>query len=418
MRILRTFIKHYALQNNILILTYWSFSDALIQAYTLPYVRIISKQLSSSSSIFLVTLEKDNSHLSVRSKNEIKDALKKEGIVWLPFSYKPFGVSAFFLWLKISTILIRIIILNKISTIHSWCTPAGAIGYFLAVTLRRKLILDSFEPHAELMVENGTWSRNGAAFKLLFWLERKQSERANVAILVTEGMRGYALKKYMKLPSKIFVKPACVDIEKFKPAMRKDPFLLKELQLTDKVVCVYAGKFGGIYLMSEVFDFFKAAHQHWGSKFAVLLLTSHTVDDIKKYCQQSSLDFSVVSIRFVPHNEVPVYMGLGDFAINPMKPIPTRRFSAPIKDGEYWAMGLPVVIPKDISDDSEIIEKYNAGAVLDDLSLPSYQKAIKKIDLLLAEHGEQLSDRIRSLAVRYRNFSIAEDIYKKIYQKD
>ena len=77
-----------------------------------------------------------------------------------------------------------------------------------------------------------------------------------------------------------------------------------------------------------------------------------------------------------------------------------------------------MVIPKDISDDSEIIEKYNAGAVLDDLSLPSYQKAIKKIDLLLAEHGEQLSDRIRSLAVRYRNFSIAEDIYKKIYQRD
>ncbi|MFZ1807211.1 MAG: hypothetical protein WAU36_08320, partial [Cyclobacteriaceae bacterium] len=245
-----------------------------------------------------------------------------------------------------------------------------------------------------------------------------QLERANIALMVTESMREYALQKYKKLPLQIFVKPACVNLEMFNLLQRKNPYLLKELKLTDKIVCVYAGKFGGIYLEKEVFDFFKVAHQHWGNNFAVLLLTNHLPIEIEKYCTQSLLDFSIVTIRFIPHSEVPVYMGLGDFAINPMKPIPTRKFSTPIKDGEYWAMGLPLVIPKDISDDSEIIEKHNAGAVLDDLSVISYQKAVKKIDLLLSENRDLLAKRIRSLAIGYRNFSIAENVYKKIYKMD
>jgi len=42
---------------NVLILTYWSYHDALIQTYTLPYVRIIKKYLPAKSKIFLVTLE-------------------------------------------------------------------------------------------------------------------------------------------------------------------------------------------------------------------------------------------------------------------------------------------------------------------------------------------------------------------------
>ena len=43
---------------NILVLTYWSYSDALIQAYTLPYLRIMLRVLPPGSKVHLVTLEK------------------------------------------------------------------------------------------------------------------------------------------------------------------------------------------------------------------------------------------------------------------------------------------------------------------------------------------------------------------------
>ena len=41
----------------------------------------------------------------------------------------------------------------------------------------------------------------------------------------------------------------------------------------------------------------------------------------------------------------------------PVKPVPTKRYCTPVKDGEYWALGLPVIITEGISDDSGIIRE-------------------------------------------------------------
>ncbi len=400
---------------NVLILTYWSYPDALIQSYTLPYVRIIRKNLPPGSSIFLLTLEKDQGILEKSKRAEIAAQLQKEGICWRPFAYKPFGVSAFFLWIGISLQLCSLIIRRKISVIHCWCTPPGAIGYFLSTLLNRTLILDSYEPHAEAMVENGTWKKNSIAYRLLFWLEKKQTQRACFIISATEGMRNYAAKKYGVTINNFLVKPACVNLELFSERNIKDEQLLKSFAFNEKVVCVYAGKFGGIYLEQEVFDFLKIAYDYWGSAFRVLLLTSHTAEEIENYCQRSNLPLEIVKVLFVSHLEVPNYMGLGDFAISPVKPIPTKRYCTPIKDGEYWALGLPIVIPNNISDDSEIIETNSIGAVLNSLDAASYKGAILKIDMLIKQPRKQTFDTIRLIAQRYRSFEIAEKVYKDIY---
>jgi glycosyltransferase involved in cell wall biosynthesis len=413
LRILRTFTGSYPVQNNILILTYWSFPDALIQTYTLPYVRIIRENLSSDSSIFLLTLEKNYSTLSLEKKNEIKDSLQKEGITWLPFPYKAFGISAFFMWIKVGAQLAKLIISNRIATIHSWCTPAGAIGYLLANALNRKLILDSFEPHAESMVENGTWRRESLAFKLLFWLEKKQTQKATYIISATEGMREYAKRKYNVDIENFFVKPACVDLDLFSNDVLNDQQLRRQLGLENKIVCVYAGKFGGIYLEDDIFDFINIAASHWGEAFRFLILTNHSREEIAAYCNRANVKLDCIVMKFVPHNEVPRYMGLADFAITPVKPIPTKRYCTPIKDGEYWALGLPIVISKNISDDSDIIETNNIGVVLNTFSREAYQDAVLKIDVLRKQ--SDLRERIQSIAKKYRSFDIAEKVYREVY---
>lgn len=401
--------------SNVLILTYWSYSDALIQTYTLPYVRIIKRKLPPHSLVYLVTLEKKTLRLGKLKRDSVAAELKNEGIYWQPFTYRPFGLLAFFLWLGIFLNLCNLIIRKKISIIHCWCTPAGGIGYFLSLLLNRKLILDSYEPHAEAMVENGTWKKNGLAFRLLFWLEKKQTQRANDVISTTEGMREYALKKYHVNISRFYVKPACVDFTLFSEGDLKNKQLLNQLGLLDKLVCVYAGKFGGIYLDREVFDFIKVATRHWGNAFRFLILTNHSRQEIEAYCNRAGVDMNCVVIKFVPHNEVPRYMGLADFALTPVKPIPTKRYCTPIKDGEYWALGLPVVIPANISDDSMIIERNDIGAVLYHLDKDAYLQAVIDIDRILQSPRMEIFQKIRSIAKQYRSFDLAEGIYKKVY---
>lgn len=169
----------------------------------------------------MVTLEKDRNALKELNRLETSKILETQGIRWLPFPYKPFGPLAILLWAKVFPYLGYLVIKNRISYIHSWATPPGAIAYFLSVCFNRQLVLDSYEPHAEAMVENGTWRKNSIAFRLLFWLEKKQTQRAAYVIATTEGMQDYAKVKFGIHLNNFYVKPACVDLDLFRKRKSK-----------------------------------------------------------------------------------------------------------------------------------------------------------------------------------------------------
>lgn len=390
---------------NILVLTYWSFSDALIQTYTLPYLKQIAEVLSEESKIYLVTLEKNNSSGIIE--------LEGSNLINIQYPYSAFGLAASLSWLKNIFSLKNIIKKNNIDVIHAFCTPAGMIGYILSRLSHRPLILDSYEPHSEAMVENGEWTKNSLSFKLLFYFEKKQSQRATTIIGTTPGMKDYALRKYNVAVKDFYFKPACVDLEIFKPDVKKNTQLINELQLNNKIVCVYAGKFGGIYLKNEVFEFYKACYQKWNDNFVALILTSHPEEEINNLITLYNLPKTIFRIIFVQHAQIHKYIGLGDFAITPVKPVPTKKYCTPIKNGEYWALGLPIVITKNISVDSNIIDTNNTGFVLKELNMAEYQKAVEKISALLSDNT--LTLKIRQIAERERNYSISKTIYRTIY---
>ena len=401
---------------NLLVLTYWDFRDALVQTYTLPYLRIIQQHQSQDARIYFLTLEKDPQFASSVEGARYRENLGASRIVWLPKSYKSYGIGSMIRWISWLAQLRGIVIRNRIDTIHAFATPAGAAGYLLSILTGASLVLDSYEPHAEAMVENGTWNRRGVAFRLLFKLEKLQTRRAKAVIGTTSGMLEYAKRNYGDTIRNFYVKPACVDLTLFShPPSQIKSKVLEEWKWTGKIICVYAGKLGGIYLDREVFDFLKAASDYWGDRFRFLFLTNQTREEVMTWCERSGFEFENLKMLFVPHKEVPKYLSLADFAITPVKPVPTKRYCTPIKDGEYWAMGLPVVIPDNISDDSNIVRRESIGAVLNSLDQASYKSALTTIDSLLSEPKNELMDRMRSVAVRYRDFAIAEEVYGKVY---
>lgn len=401
--------------NNVLVLTYWSYQNALIQTYTLPYVRLIKSNLPAGSKIYLFTIEQSNFKMSDKQWLEEKNNLDKEGIVLIRLTYAHFGIKMIGRLISTYFKLKKLIKIEKVSTIHAWCTPAAALGYFLSRATNRPLIIDSYEPHAESMVENGTWSRSGLKFKLLFWLEKKQSRKANTVIALTEGMKKYAKKKYNATFKNYHVKPAMVDLNKFKWDIETYHLLREKNNLNDKLICLYAGKLGGIYLEEEVFDFFKTAYNYWGDKLKIFLLTDKSKSEVTQLVNSKSIPESCIETKFVAFEKIHEYFQLADFAINPVKPVPSKRYCTSIKDGEYWAAGLPVIITKGISDDSDIIDENNIGYVLKELSENEYKLACNKIDSLVKNDKKELRNTIMSIAEKYRNFKVAEEIYKNIY---
>jgi len=398
---------------NVLILTYWSYKDALIQTYTLPYVRYINKYLSSKSKVYLLTIENPFYKMSDNEWAKEKTKLEQENIILLRFKYSNFGYKMILRFSYIFLSLIKLIFTRNITHLHGWGMPGGAIGYILSIITGKTLIIDSYEPHAEPSVENGDWNTNSKAFKILFWLEKKMSKRTQTVIALTQGMRNYAKEKYNTTFQNYYIKPSLVDLNKFSFEQIGD----KPNKYREHIVGLYAGKFGGIYLEKEVFDLFKVAYNYWGEKLKILILSNTPKEEILEFANRVEIPNHIFEVLFVNYSEIEQYFKLADFAINPVKPVPSKRFCTSIKDGEYWAMGLPVIITKNISDDSDIIENEDIGYVLKELNNQEYLNAIEKIDNLIKKDRHLLRVKIRDIAIKYRSFTIAEKVYKDIYKE-
>lgn len=401
---------------NILVLTSWPLQSGLIQAYTLPYLGMIRERVSPASRISLVTMERAAPGNPLREPEALRVRLEESGIDWIPLPYRPFGILAACL-MAAHTLRLAVHCLSRdIRAIHAFCTPAGGVGCLLSVALGIPLVLDSYEPHADAMVELGVWKSRGAAFRILHALERLQSHRARAVIAATASMRSYAESRFGVRFEKFFVKPACVDLGRFRRVDSRTSPLARRLGLEGKVVCVYAGKLGGIYLEEEVFEIFKAAGEHWGPRFRALLLSGDDRSKVRALCVRVGFDPDRLVHEYVPYHEMPDYLAVADFALTPVRPVPTKSHCTPIKDGEYWAMGLPVLITPGISTDSEIIGRERIGVVLKDLSQESYRRAIQEIDELMAgESTDALRARVRGAAETHRSFAVARPAYDGVY---
>ena len=399
---------------NILVVTQWGYEEGLIQSYTLPYLRIIH-EVNPGRKIYLITQEKSGLDADKDKLQKIQKELDAFNIILLPERYRRAGLAKYFYSGFNLAKHIAYVFSKGIKYIHTFCTPAGGYGYLLSKMTGRKLVVDSYEPHAEDMLECGVWQKEQFAFRVLDSLEKKQAVHADHLIATTATMVAHTEKRFgIKIPE-YEVKPACVDLEKFVYDEEKAARVRKDLGFEGKIVSVYAGKFGDFYLKEEVFEFYKAAFDYWGKKFHVLLLSDIPPSDLDQYCSQFNLPRESFTLIKSPHHMVPVYLSAADFGLSPYRPTPSKKFCTPIKNGEYWALGLPVLITKDISIDSDIIEQKNIGYVLKSLDRAEYEKAVRKIDELLQSDRNELRSTIRQVAVQQRSYSIAENIYEKIY---
>lgn len=386
---------------NILVLTYWNHSDALVQTYTLPYVEMMSKHLNENEKIYLVTLNNDD-NLANAPQNF------GEKIVHIPLKYYPFSPKMGFNILKMITNLKKVIKQNNIQKIHAWCTPAGVIGYILSKRTNTPLIIDSYEPHAESMVENGEWQANSKAYKILHWFERKMSAHAEAVIALSSKMKEYAKEKYYVELKQFYIKPAL-----FVEKGSQIKLTRTELNIDENAtVGIYAGKFGGIYLFDETLDLIKAS-QDFFEKHYFIILTANDAIEVQKKMKEKGIDLSKVLVKKVPQNEVSAYMKLADYAINPVKPVPSKRCCTSIKDTEYWQVGLPIIISKNIGDDSDLIHNNNLGYVLQAYNEIEFNNAFLKINELIED--QELNKRIQTSILPLRKKYVAEEIYCKIY---
>lgn len=403
-------------KNTILIFAYYSFYDPVFQSAVLPYFREFPGK--KDFHFVLITFEQKKYRTSEQQRADIKEELQKQNITWYNVNWHS---GSFKVLKKLFDFIVGIcftaylIIKYKVNIIYSEAFPGAIISHFLSRFFRVPHIVHSFEPHTDYMVEAGVWSEKSWEAVLLKTYEKKIALKCYAIFTAT----GKMIERLRQAGVKCIIEkvPSCVDINHFKYRPDKREAIRNSLGIKDEeCVIVYLGKFGGMYLDSEVFDFYAYCLKYSRLQFRLLIFTPDDYGIVKEFIREKELDESLFVIGTLKKEDIPSYLSAADFGLVPVRQKPSKRFCSPIKDGEYWACGLPIIIPEGISDDYIYAEQYGIGISVKDFTDKSLIEVVKQIDDWMANKSrEDVRYKARKFVEQDRNVEHYKLLYRKVF---
>ncbi|MBC6607171.1 glycosyltransferase [Hymenobacter sp. BT188] len=393
----------------ILFLSYWGLDDPLTISTVFPHLQLL-QQRPDVETVLLVTIERNG------MKPGFQPSFPAHKLTYAPLVSAP-GRNVLITktddFLRFPNELVKLAAEQRSTFLLARGAPAGALAYLVWKQNKLPFYVESFEPHADYMLESGVWKSYDPRYLFQRHWERKQKQLALGLMPVAENYRQQLIQEGVPA-DKIVTVPCSVDVAAFGFDETKRRRVRHQLSFAlDAPVGIYVGKFGDIYYDSEAFDLFKATANHFGPAFRLIILTPNAQSEVRAKLAKVGLTETQVFVTKAPHTDVPGYLSAADFAFAPIKPAPCRLFCSPIKVGEYWAAGLPVLLTEGVGDDSAIIRQEGGGAVFDLDQPASIPAAIGQV----AKQMQRSAYRQQTvgLAQRHRSLDRARQAYAHFF---
>lgn len=391
--------------NIIFVFAYYSFKDPVFQSAVLPYLKAIQ---ADNLQYVLLTWEQKQFALSKNEITEFEFELAGYNIKWKRTNWHS---GSFKLLKKLFDFTfgllysLSLIFKFKATKIFSEGFPGAVIGHYLSRLTGKPHIIHTFEPHADYMKDAGVWSDNSWEYKLLKKLEVPIANRCEHIITATSAYKKILIQKGIE--TNIHIIPSCISMENYKFDEIARYRIRSELKIKeDQIVIVYLGKIGGMYMEDELFAFFKHCLKLNSAKFQFFFFTNYPQVLIQQKLKKFNISTQKIHFKYLEKEEVSKYLSAADIGFCGVRPIPNQRFSSPIKNGEYWACGLPTIIPKGVSDDYITVETEGIGinfSKTDEISLVNINNLLKIS-----------RTKIRGIALRERNINSYIDEWNMI----
>jgi glycosyltransferase involved in cell wall biosynthesis len=270
---------------------------------------------------------------------------------------------------------------------------------------------------AEEYVDAQHWRKDSVPYRMTKAAERRIFEETDAVVTLTERIWPI-IKEWNGLRSRNVhhaVIPCCVDLSLFKFSDDDRARRRAELGLNDRFTIVYSGSLDGWYLTEEMADFFAefrrtrpAAHMLW--------LTNGSHDRVKELMSSRNVPAVRFSVLSVPAQEVASYLSAADAGLSFIKSCFSKLASSPTKNAEYLACGLPLIINAGIGDSDALIDDWNAGVLLEDLTETEYAGAGTFIEAMAAKPSTR--SVARTIAERLFDLhTVGVERYATLYER-
>ncbi len=328
---------------------YWGANDGLSQSTINPHLQILM-EFNEVSSLTYISLERDNEKKFLIPKNE--------KLIHVPLHVKNFNyrfLNKIFQFTYVLNKITRIAVKERFKYIICRSSLAGIFGLRIFRKTGIPFIVESFEPHGDYMVESGIWKKYGLSYLLQKYWEKKQLKYALGIITVSFRYQDELVRKQFITEDRVYTNPCAVDHEKFQFSYSERLKIRHQYKIPEEAaVGIYVGKFGGIYFsLEDSLNLFNRCFKAIGN-FYLFILTSQK-EVISSLWEEEYKDR--VFCLTVNHDEVPSFLSASDFGFSLHSPTPSKAFVSPIKNGEYWANGLPIIISDNIGDDSKLVKE-------------------------------------------------------------
>lgn len=319
-----------------LYITYDGLLEPLGQSQVLPYVRGLARDLDVP--VQVISFEKPQDLDDPERAEALHAALHGSGVVWHPLRYHAWPSLPATAWDVVQGLRHgrRLLRSGRPCLVHARSYVPGLIALLLKRRLDVPFVFDMRGFWVDERVEGGVWPAHHAVVPVARRVERSLLSAADAVVSLTEaGRRVLAEGEPPVRSSRVRVIPTCVDLERFRPAA--DPAARRrELGLGDGPLLVYVGSLSTWYMGDLTLQVARAWVERSGGRFLVLTRERELAEDLGR---RHGVE---VMVRTAAHGEVPGWIGAADAGLSLVRPVPSKRASAPTKVGEYLACGLAV----------------------------------------------------------------------------
>ena len=388
----------------VLFISYNGMLDPLGQTQVIPYLRELSKR---GVQFTLLSFERAAAFAGegVRKRDDLRQELSKQAIEWHWLRYHqrpsvPATIYDVIAGIRKARSLVR---RNRIEMVHARSHIPATIAVALKRSLGTKMIFDLRGLMAEEYVDAQHWRKDSVPYRITKAAERRIFEETDAVVTLTEriwpiikeweGLRGRDVHHA--------VVPCCVDLSLFNFSDEERAKHRAELGLGDRFTIVYSGSLDGWYLTEKMADFF-ATVRRTRPDAHLLWLTNGSHERVKQLMKSRNVPDDRFSVLSVPARLVPSYLSAADAGVSFIKPCFSKLASSPTKNAEYLACGLPLIINSGIGDSDALIDDWNAGVLLEDLTDEEYTQAQAFIEKMAArpgarQHARAIAERLFDL---------------------